>query len=29
VAERAGFAASGIDRADGDELLAFVQRLDE
>ena len=29
VAERAGFAASGIDRADGDELLAFVRRLDE
>jgi len=28
VAERAGFAASGIDRSDGDELLAFVRRLD-
>jgi len=28
VAERAGFQAAGVDRSNGDELLAFVRRLD-
>jgi RimJ/RimL family protein N-acetyltransferase len=28
VAERAGFEAAGMDHADGDDLLAFVRRLD-
>jgi RimJ/RimL family protein N-acetyltransferase len=28
VAERAGFEATGVDHADGHELLAFVCRLD-